>query len=159
MFKKLMSISDSLMFRYYEVLAETPVDGIDRMRTRIASGDLHPMEAKMDLARQIVADFHSREEAERAAGEFTRVVRRHETPADIKTTPLPAGACTAAGLRVDKLLALTGLAASVSEATRKIKEGAVEINGARVAALALPDSASELIVHVGKKWLRVVAPQ
>ncbi len=155
MFKKLMSISDDLMYRYYELLTDVSVPEIARMRELIAGGELHPMQAKMDLARLIVTDFHSAVDAERAAEEFNRVVRHHEVPADIETVPLPDGVSNESGIRVGQLLARVGLAPSVTEATRKIKEGAVEINGCRVTELVLPDVPSEMIVQVGKKWRRV----
>jgi tyrosyl-tRNA synthetase len=69
---------------------------------------------------------------------------------------MPEGARTAAGIRVDKLLAKIGLAESVSDAVRKIRAGAVEINGQRVHDLVLADAPAELIVQVGKNWRRVV---
>jgi tyrosyl-tRNA synthetase len=95
-------------------------------------------------------------DAARAEEEFTRVVRRHEAPADIQTVPLPEDARTAAGIRVDKLLAKIGLADSVTDAVRKIKAGAVEINGQRVHDLLLADPPAELIVHAGRNWRRVL---
>jgi len=159
MFKKLMSISDDLMFRYYELLTDLSVPEIAKMRERIASGELHPMRAKMDLARIIVTDFHSAADAERAAAEFDRVVRRHEVPSDIQTVPLPEGVRNEAGIRVDKLLAKVGLADSVSDAVRKIKAGAVEINGARIDELVAKRVDGEMIIQVGKRWRRVVAAQ
>jgi tyrosyl-tRNA synthetase len=155
MFAKLMSVSDDLMFRYYELLTDLSLPEIARLRELIAGGELHPMQAKIDLARSIVKDFHSSEEAERAAEEFNRVVRRRETPTEIRTVPLPDGVRSAAGIRVDKVLAKTGLAESVSDAQRKIKAGAVEINGQRSTELALPDGGGEWIIQAGKKWVRV----
>ncbi|MGC9970711.1 MAG: tyrosine--tRNA ligase [Bryobacteraceae bacterium] len=155
MFRKLMSISDDLMFRYYELLTDFSLAEIARIRERIARGERHPMLAKMDLARMVVTDFHSPADAERAAAEFNRVVRQGEVPSDIETVPLPEGVRTPAGLRIPQLLAKTGLAASVSEATRKIKEGAVEINGDKVTELVLADAPSEMVIQVGKKWRRV----
>lgn len=157
MFKKLMSISDDLMFRYYELLTDVSIPEIARMRELIAGGELHPMQAKMGLARMIVTDFHSAEAAERAAEEFNRVVRRGEAPEDIETVPLPEGVVNQNGIRLGQLLARLGMAPSVSEATRKIKEGAVEINGCRVTELVLPEVPPEMIVQVGKKWRRVIA--
>ncbi|MGA2434976.1 MAG: tyrosine--tRNA ligase [Bryobacteraceae bacterium] len=158
MYKKLMSISDDLMFRYYELLTDVSLAGIAEMRQRIARGELHPMQAKMDLAKSIVTDFHSREDAERAATEFDRVVRKHEVPADIETVTLAAEARTAAGIRVDKMLAKIGLADSVSDAVRKIKAGAVEIDGNKIGDLVLQHAPGEMIVQVGKKWRRVLVP-
>jgi tyrosyl-tRNA synthetase len=156
MFAKVMQVSDGLMLRYYELLTDMSLAEIERMRERMASGDLHPMEAKIDLGRRIVTDFHSAADAARAAEEFNRVVRRREVPSEIQTVPLPDGVRNANGIRVDKLLARTGLAESVSDAVRKIKAGAVEINGRRVQDLALAGDAAELVVQVGKSWRRVV---
>jgi tyrosyl-tRNA synthetase len=156
MYRKVMQIGDSLMFRYYELLTDRSMAQIDQMRARIADGELHPMQAKAELARLIVTDFHSAVDAVRAEEEFNRVVRRHEVPADIQTVPLPDGVRTAAGIRVDKLLAKIGLAESVSDGVRKIKAGAVEIDGQRVNDLALADAPGEMIVHAGKNWRKVV---
>jgi tyrosyl-tRNA synthetase len=144
-----MQISDDLMFRYFELLTDRSLAEIDAMRARIGGGEVHPMRAKAELARLIVTDFHSAAEAARAEEEFDRVVRRHEIPAEMETVELPR-------MRIDKMLAKTGLAASVSDAVRKIKAGAVEINGQRVHDLALPEAPAEMIVQVGKNWRRVV---
>jgi tyrosyl-tRNA synthetase len=114
------------------------------------------MEAKMDLARKIISEFHSRAEAEQAAEEFNRVVRRGEIPSDIETVPLPDGVRHTAGIRLDKMLARIGLADSVSDAARKIKSGAVEINGRKTTDLVLADATGGLVIQVGKKWRRVV---
>ncbi len=156
MFRKVMQISDDLMFRYYELLTDTSMEEIGRMRQRVQAGELHPMELKMNLARGIVTDFHSAGEAEKAAEEFTRVVRRREIPAEIQTIPLPDGVRKDDGIRIDKLLAKTGLAESVSDAVRKIKAGAVEINGERVKDLVWQNGAGELIVQCGKGWRKIV---
>ena len=156
MYRKVMQIGDGLMFRYYELLTDCSLAQIDQMRARIAGGELHPMQAKAELARLIVTDFHSSADAARAEEEFNRVVRRKEIPLDIQTVPMPEGVRTAAGIRVDKLLAKSGLAESVSDAVRKIKAGAVEINGQRVHDLLLADAPAELIVQAGKNWRKVV---
>jgi tyrosyl-tRNA synthetase len=156
MYRKVMQIGDNLMFRYYELLTDRSLAEIDQMRARIADGELHPMQAKAELARLIVTDFHSAAGAARGEEAFNRVVRRHEVPEDIQSIDEPEGLRTAAGIRVDKLLAKIGLADSVTDAVRKIKAGAVEINGERVHDLVLADPPAELIVHVGKNWRRVV---
>ncbi len=157
MYRKVMQIGDSLMFRYYELLTDRSLADIDRMRARIAEGELHPMQAKAELARLIVTDFHSAADATRAEEEFNRVVRRHEVPADIQSVRLPEDVRTAAGIRIDKLLARIGLAESVSDAARKIKAGAVEIDGRRVHDLLLTDPPPEFIVQAGKNWRKVIA--
>ena len=150
MFRKVMQISDDLMWRYYVLLT-------DKSEAEIASlrAEYRPMEAKIALGRSIVADFHSAADAASAAEEFNRVVRRRELPADIPSVAMPEGIEAAAGVRVDKLLAKIGLAASVSYAVRKIKAGAVEINGERVSGLALASPPAEMLIQVGKQWRKV----
>ena len=155
MYRKVMQIADDLMFRYYELLTDCSLADIDRMRVRITGGELHPMQAKADLARLIVTDFHSAADATRAEEEFNRVVRRKEIPADIRTVPLPEGVRTGVGIHVDKLLAKIGLADSVTDAARKRKAGAVEINGLRVQDLVLTETPAELIIQAGKNWRKV----
>ena len=155
MYRKVMQIADDLMFRYYELLTDCSLAEIDRMRVRITGGELHPMQAKADLARLIVTDFHSAADATRAEEEFNRVVRRKEIPADIRTVPLPEGVRTGVGIHVDKLLAKIGLADSVTDAARKRKAGAVEINGLRVQDLVLTETPAELIIQAGKNWRKV----
>jgi len=83
MFRKVMQISDELMWSYYELLTDRSLGDIEAMKRRIDAGELHPMQAKMDLGRMIVTDFHSAAEAKRAEEEFTRVVRQGEKPAEI----------------------------------------------------------------------------
>ena len=103
------------------------------------------------LGRRIVADFHSQADADAAVEAFDREVRQGREPADMETVDLPAGAQTEKGIRVDKLLALTSLADSVTDAARKLKAGAVEINGEIQKELLLTSSARALTVRVGKK--------
>ncbi|HYW42653.1 MAG TPA: tyrosine--tRNA ligase [Bryobacteraceae bacterium] len=151
MFAKVMQVSDELMWRYYLLLTDTSEAEIERMRAA-----MHPMEAKIALGKRIVADFHSGKDAERAAEVFNRVVRQKEVPEDIATVPLPEGVRRDGTLRIDKLLPKVGLADSVSDAVRKIKAGAVEINGQKVRDLALSGPAPELVIQVGRNWRRIV---
>jgi len=155
MFAKLMSISDDLMFRYYELLTDMSVADIAAMRARIHSGELHPMRAKMELGRMIVQDFHGHAASNSAQEEFTKVVRQHDVPSDIETVDLPDGVRTDNAIRVDKLLAKVGLADSVSDAVRKIKAGAVEIDRAKHSELVLNAAGAMLTIQVGRKWKRV----
>ncbi len=151
MFRKVMQISDELMYEYYELLTDFSLERIREVR---AAGD--PMAAKMQLAATLVADFHSREAATCAQDEFTRVVRQREMPGAIEAVPLPSDVVAPEGVRIDKLIARIGLAESVSDATRKRKAGAVEINGSRVGAQEVVFNADgEFIVKVGKQWRRV----
>ena len=157
MFRKVMQISDELMFRYYLLLTDTSVEEIARMRERIARNQLHPMVAKMELGKLIVKDFHSAADAVRASEEFNRVVRQREIPSDIPSVTMPDGVDHSGGIRIDKMLAKVGLADSVSDAARKIKAGAVEINGDRVSELVLPWDGREWIIQAGKNWRRIPA--
>jgi tyrosyl-tRNA synthetase len=165
MFRKLMSIGDGLMWNYYELLTDTSLAQIAGMKERILSGGLHPMQAKIDLARSIVTDFHSAAEAARAAEEFNRVVRRGEVPADAPRMTLPAAATVqwwgdSVEINVEKFALGTGLASSGSEASRKRKEGAIEIDGVPVRDLRFRLAAGERVARLGKKWVivRVDAP-
>jgi tyrosyl-tRNA synthetase len=155
MLRKVMQVSDELMFRYYELLTDRSLADIAGMRSRIAAGELHPKEAKIALGKLIVTDFHSAEEADRAAEVFDAVARRKEVPDDLPTVPLPDGVQVAGGIRVDKLLARVGLAESVSDGVRKIKAGAVEIGGEKVRDLVLPLPSAEMVIQVGKNWRKV----
>ena len=150
MFRKVMQISDVLMWRYYELLTDRSLAEIERMQT-----SMHPMDAKAALGKIIVTDFHSAADAEAAAAVFNAVVRRKEVPADIATVPEPEGLRVDGAIRLDKLLARIGLAESVSDAVRKIKAGAVQINGEKVKELLLKDPPAELLIQVGKNWKRV----
>jgi tyrosyl-tRNA synthetase len=156
MFGKVMKISDELMWKYYLLLTEKTQSEIDSMQAQAARGELNPRDAKIALGKRIVADFHSVADAGQAAAEFDRVVRRKEVPAEIETVPLPEGITKDSAIRVDKLLARVGLAPSVTEAVRKIKAGAVEINGVRIADLALSNPSPELVIQVGRNWRRVL---
>jgi tyrosyl-tRNA synthetase len=149
MFRKVMQASDDLMWRYYLLLTDKTEVEIARMRETT-----HPMEAKIALGKLIVADFHSGAEADAAAEVFTRVVRQRQVPEDMPVVELPEGVTKDGAIRVDKLLAKVGLAESVTDAVRKIKAGAVEINGEKVKDLAMPRP-SEMIVQVGKNWRKV----
>jgi tyrosyl-tRNA synthetase len=155
MFRKIMSIGDGLMFRYYELLTDTSMSEIAATQERIAKGELHPMAVKLELARLITADFHSAALAAHAAEEFNRVVQRKEIPSDIPVVPLPDGVRGQNGLHVEKLIARVGLADSVSDASRKRKAGAIEIDGVRVTELVIPAPDKELLIQVGRNWRRV----
>ena len=144
MFRKLMSIGDDLMFRYFELLTDKTLIEIQQYKKA------HPKETKMELAKLIIADFHSRADAERAASEWVRVVAGGEVPADIETVSI-----TEPSLRIDKVLAKAGIAASTSDANRLVKAGSVEVNGQKVTEfinLAFP---GEYVIRAGKKWKKV----
>ena len=150
-----MQISDDLMYRYYELLTDVQMHDLARLRADITAGNQDPMDVKMALALRVVADFHSPAEADSAFEAFTREVREHLEPADTETVDLPPAATSEKGIRLDKLIALIGLSPSVTEATRRIKAGAVEINGVIHKELLLNIAAGLLVIRVGKQWRRV----
>ena len=150
MFRKVMQVSDDLMWRYYELLTDRSLAEIAELKT-----SAHPMDAKVALGKIIVTDFHSAADADAAAAVFNAVVRRKEVPADIETVPEPPGLRMNGALRVDKLLARVGLAESVSDAVRKLKAGAVQINGEKVKEVLLKNAPAELLIQAGKNWKRV----
>ncbi|HSB09947.1 MAG TPA: tyrosine--tRNA ligase [Blastocatellia bacterium] len=155
MFGKIMSISDDLMWRYYDLLTDLAPGEIAALKDASKRGDRHPRDLKADLARRIVADFHSQEEADEASREFDRTFREHQAPSDVPTIEKPAGA-----IRLVKLLAGEGLAPSVSEAQRLVAQGGVRVNGERVSDFKLElgsNSGDEALIQVGsRKFLRVI---
>jgi tyrosyl-tRNA synthetase len=154
-FGKVMSISDALMFRYYELLTDIPLAQLQALRADIEAGQRHPMDVKGDLAVRIIADYHGAAAAEAAREEFNRVFRKREVPEDIetKTVSLDSGS-----LRLTKLLASVGLAASNTEGQRLIESGAVHINEARITDPKHEISArGEYLLKVGRRrFLKLV---
>jgi tyrosyl-tRNA synthetase len=131
MYGKIMSISDEMMWRYYELLTDVQVADIEKMKR-----DVHPMQAKKDLARRIVADFHSAEAAAKAAEDWAKQFQKDEVPEEVEEVPVSLGQVKgerspSGGLmtiRLDILLVVCGLAGSITEAARKLKQGAVRVN-------------------------------
>jgi len=147
MFRKVMGISDTLMWRYWELLTDQSMAEIAAMKAE------EPMQVKMRLAQQIVADFHSQEAAEQAQADFQREVREGQQPDDIETIKLG----TDVGNSLPKILLAARLADSRTDAERKIKAGAVEIDGERHASLTVLLPPGGAVFRVGKKWKRVQA--
>jgi tyrosyl-tRNA synthetase len=146
MFRKIMSISDKLMWRYWELLTDKTLPEIVTLKQR------DPMEVKMELAGHIVADFHAAADAAQAREDFNREVRQGAEPADVEEVANPAYD-VALGTHVPKMLHGTGLAASRTEAERLLKAGAVEINGERWTATYY--QGRTLIVKAGEKWKQI----
>ena len=155
MFRKTMQISDDLMYRYYELLTDLQIPEIAQLKSAVASGAKDPMQVKMELGHRLVADFHSPAEADAALEAFDREVRQGQEPADTETVDLPPPVVTDKGIRLDKLLATIGLADSVGDATRKLKAGAVAVNGAIHKELLLTGASGIIVLRCGKKWKRV----
>jgi len=144
MYRKVMGISDELMWRYWELLTDKSLAEIAQMKHE------EPMQVKMRLARAIVTDFHSSAAAQRAEEDFNREVRQGDVPADIeKFAILPEW-----GSSLPKILLGTGLAESRTDAERKIKSGSVEIGGEKYTKITFTPTPG-VTIRVGKKWKRL----
>ncbi|NCW20554.1 MAG: tyrosine--tRNA ligase [Gammaproteobacteria bacterium] len=128
-FGKLMSISDDLMWRYFELLSFRPLGDVAALRAAIADGR-NPRDVKFELARELVGRFHGAAAAEQAQAEFIARFSQKSLPTDLPLQVLAAADATGEGLVA--VLKATGLAASNSEAVRKLAEGAVRIDGEKV---------------------------
>jgi tyrosyl-tRNA synthetase len=174
MYGKLMSISDDMMWRYYELLTDVSMTDIEKMRREVASGTAHPMVLKKELARRVVADFHSPDAAAKAADDWAKQFQKGETPETLEEVEASLSDVSGSGsasvnsgngeaLRLDKIIARAGLAASASEANRKIKEKAVRVDGEVITTpviyrgkLGDPAFRETLIVRVGRQTKRVI---
>jgi len=126
MFGKIMSISDDLMWRYYELLTDMSVEEISAMRAAAERGERHPRDIKVELAKRIITDFHSTADAERAAEEFDRIFKQKLAPDEIEERAIAPGAW-----ELSQLLVSLELASSKAEAKRLIEQGGVYIDGER----------------------------
>ena len=153
MFGKLMSISDELMWRYFELLSFRPLSELAALRAE-AAGGRNPRDIKFELAREIVGRFHDPAAAERAQRNFTARVSEKAVPQDL---PLKVVPVEPTGLRLANLLKEAGLAGSTTEANRKIEEGAVRIDGSRVSdkGLILRAGAEHVLQIGAKRFARV----
>jgi tyrosyl-tRNA synthetase len=155
MYGKVMSISDEMMWRYYELLTDVLQIQIDALKNGVATAELHPMSIKKDLARLIVTDFHSREAADRAAADWATQFQKKGVPDEVAEVAIEV---TENGMRLDKLLARVDLAESVSDAVRKLKQKAVRVNGVVVTdPVARVDLGQPLTLQVGKRIKKVRA--
>jgi tyrosyl-tRNA synthetase len=156
MYGKLMSISDTLMWSYWTLLTDLKQSEIDALKAAVAAGSEHPMTVKKRLARTIVAGFHSPEAAERAEESWTKQFQLNEAPEDLEEISVPAaelGWSQETGVvRLDKLLVRMGLAESASDANRKVKQGAVRLDGETVSGTHAPVTVPvRMVVRAGKR--------
>jgi tyrosyl-tRNA synthetase len=156
MFGKLMSLSDAMMWPYFDLVTDRTPQEIAALADEVKAGAKHPMDVKMALAREIIADFHGQAAGEKAASEFQRVFRDREAPDEAPERKVARGPAK----RLAVLLVELGLAASRSEADRLLKQGGVELDGARISdvkhevELAAPRA---FLLRAGKKkFLRIV---
>ena len=174
MFGKLMSMSDALMWRYYELLTDLTIPQIEDLKNDVAHGPLHPMRAKKDLAKRIISDFHFSADAEAAEENWAKQFQKDEVPenleeieidlAEITLEPDDLGSAQPLGaaleevpryLRLDKLVKESGLAASRSEAVRKIKEKAVRLDGRLIEGPVVFEVPNSFVLRLGKKMKKV----
>jgi len=162
MYGKVMSISDEMMWRYYELLTDVQMAEIVKMKR-----ESHPMQAKKDLAARIVKDFHSAEAAAKAAEDWAKQFQKDEVPEDVEECSVQlkeVGSLdehSRALIRLDRLLTLSGLAESATDATRKLKQGSVRIGNDVVTdprvILVMPDGGPlRVTLRVGKR-LKIAA--
>jgi tyrosyl-tRNA synthetase len=168
-FGKVMSISDELMWRYYELVTDVSMADIERMKREVVGGQSHPMKLKQELGKRIVADFHSREAAEQAAQDWSRMFQKDEVPEDLPLVSVrfeevaAPNSSTRDGtvqVKLDKLLARTGLATSVTDGLRKLKQNAVKLDGELKTDLVVAVKlGSEFTLRAGKRMVRVSVEQ
>jgi len=173
MYGKVMSISDQLMWRYYELLTDVSTAEIEKMRSQAESGAVNPMQFKKDLAQRIVADFHGKDAAQRAGEDWAKQFQRDEVPEEVEEVSVSlsdvsgivqsrsdSGSGGGYPIKLDRLLARSGLVGSVSEGGRKLKEKAVRVNDVVVTDPifhlgTLSPPFPMLIVRVGRKLRKV----
>jgi tyrosyl-tRNA synthetase len=155
-FGKMMSIPDELMWSYYELVTDRTPQEIAALKQEVASGKLHPMEAKMRLAEEVISDFHGQAAARKAAENFQRVFRDRQAPVESPIAKLPRGPAK----KLTTLLVDLKLAPSKAEAERLVKQKAVEIDGVTIDDPRKDidlSKAAEFLLRAGKKkFLRIV---
>ncbi len=145
-FGKIMSISDDLMWRYYELLRFKSLEAIVELKNQVANGK-NPRDVKIELARELIERFHSKEEAESAYQDFIQRFQKNQIPDDINVLELNTD-----NLPIANLLKEAGLVTSTSDANRMIKQGAVKINGEKVEDnKATFGKGTENVFQVGKR--------
>ena len=156
MFGKLMSLSDAMMWPYFDLVTDRTPEEIAALADEVKAGAKHPMDVKMALAKEIIAGFHGESAAEKAAAEFQRVFRDREAPDEAPERKISCGPAK----RLTSLLVELGLAASRSEADRLVKQGGVEMDGVRVSdvkcEVELAKARTFLLRAGKKKFLRIV---
>jgi tyrosyl-tRNA synthetase len=158
---KLMSISDELMWRYYELLTDFSMAEIGHLRADVAAARAHPMEVKKALAARIVTDFHGTAAARQAAEDWARQFQKDETPERLEQVTIDfqdvaAKSGTEHAVRLDKVLARAGLAESATDAMRKIKARAVKIDGELKCEPVLPVRLPvEFVARVGRLMKKI----
>jgi tyrosyl-tRNA synthetase len=152
MFGKLMSISDDLMLKYYELMSDITIEELKTMKRGIETGEVHPKDAKVAFAKEIITRFHSAKEAAAAHEGFEKIFKNKEVPDNLEVVTVTK---EDAGDWLPKLLARIHMVSSSSEAKRMISQGAVTINGVKITTESIPPE-KELVIKVGKRTFRKV---
>jgi tyrosyl-tRNA synthetase len=158
MFGKLMSISDDLMWKYYTLLTDLGPAEIVALRKRVEGGDLHPKQAKVDLAKRIVADFHNVADAARAAEEFERRFAKKEIA--LESLESLEWRVTEEPRAWRHLLIDLKIASSGREADQKLKQGAVKLNGRRISdqfQIIDLSRGTDYVLEIGRKAYKLRA--
>ena len=152
MFGKIMSLSDELMWRYFELLSRRSLDELAALKQEVADG-ANPRDTKILLAREIITRYHNEAAAEQAYQDFVQRFQKNAIPDDLPEVTLNAGAD---GMGIANLLKDAGLVASTSEALRMIKQGAVKVDGDKLEDSKLQVLPGQAVYQVGKrKFARV----
>jgi len=148
-FGKIMSVSDPLMFRYYELLTDEPLSRIENWKKEAKKGQVNPKDLKAKLARTIVADFWGEKEADKAAEEFERVFKKRELPSEMEEIAVKPAEVLLLDLMVEQ-----NIFPSRGEAKRVIRQGGVYLDGQRIEDIQFKidmKKESEVFLKVGKK--------
>ena len=146
---KTLSVSDALMFRYYELLSDLSSEEVAQLKSGMAAGTLHPKAVKQQLARELTGRFYGPEAARQAEANFDRVFSQHELPEEMPEFTLPA---SAEGIWLPKLLSETEMVKGTGEARRMIQQGAVTVNGDKVSDVEqIIKAEGEMLLKVGKR--------
>jgi tyrosyl-tRNA synthetase len=167
MYGKIMSVSDKLMLRYYELLSHISIEELNALKEGLQTGEIHPKRAKEDLALEIVERYCGKDEAIRAKEEFERVFKDKGMPDEIPVKIIGSGHLPLSGPNISgaggpnmnwlpQVLKDTGLAKSTSEAIRLIKQGGVKLNGSTVTDSNTMLQLGEHLIQVGKRRFQKV---
>lgn len=157
MYGKTMSLSDDMILRYFELVTTIGMDELARIRSGLATGALHPRDVKMSLAREIVAFYHGSEAALAAETEFKRIFQQRELPSEVPEVVIDRADTEAGRLHLPRVILLSGMAGSTSEARRLIQQGGVRLNNSKVDNIDLEvDLSQPVLLQVGRrKFARV----
>lgn len=144
MYAKLMSIPDELMFAYFELATDVPLDEIRKFEVELGNGDLHPRAVKQRLAREIVSIYHNQDAAKSAEAEFDKVHRDRQPPKDLPQVAIPSTALADGKIWLTHLITRAGFAKSTSEARRLVQQGGVRLDDKRIT-----DSSLEIVLCSG----------